>query len=135
MVKGIAETEGVVSILRDFGSKAKIRLRSDASAAIGIVQRSGLGKVRHLAVGDLWIQQRVRDGGVDIEKMCGNDNPSDLMTKALDAPRMNKLMSIMGLVTPEAGQGSSEENSHLPGDSKQLTPTTQHLRSRERGGV
>ena len=79
--KGAAEGEGILSILRDFGLDAKPRLLSDASAAIGITQRLGLGKVRHLSVQDLWIQQKVRRKELDVEKPPGETNPSDLMTK------------------------------------------------------
>ena len=31
-------------------------MRSDAAAALGICRRRGLGNVRHLAVGDFWVQ-------------------------------------------------------------------------------
>ena len=93
--------EGVLSILRDFRIDAEIRMRSDASAAIGITKRLGLGKVRHLSVADLWIQQKIRREEMTIEKLDGEKNPADLMTKALDRPRMDMLMDLMGMRTPE----------------------------------
>ena len=96
--KGAAEGEGVLSILRDFGLDAKPRLLSDASAAIGITQRLGLGKVRHLSVQDLWIQQKVRQGEIEVQKLPGEVNPSDLMTKPLDKSRILKLLSLVGVV-------------------------------------
>ena len=97
LVKGATEAEGIVAIMRDFDSGADILLESDASAAVGITQRQGLGKIRHLAVGDLWIQQRVKDGVLRIGKIPGKDNPADLMTKALDFARMVHLTAKMGL--------------------------------------
>ena len=39
-----------------------VAVKSDATAAIGMVHRLGLGRVRHLAVGDLWTQHHVRSG-------------------------------------------------------------------------
>ena len=48
LAKGAAESEGIVSILHDFGMQASICISSDASAAIGITRRLGLGRVRHL---------------------------------------------------------------------------------------
>ena len=60
VVKGATEGLGLQSVLRDFGFETSVHLLSDATAAIGIVKRLGLGRVRHLAVGDLWIQQRLR---------------------------------------------------------------------------
>ena len=37
-----------------------VAIESDATAAIGMVHRLKLGKVQHLAVGDLWVQHHVR---------------------------------------------------------------------------
>ena len=33
----------------------------DAAAAIGVAQRVGLGKLRHLETQSLWLQESVRD--------------------------------------------------------------------------
>ena len=41
------------------------------------------GKVRHLAVGDLWVQHHVRSGKIRVAKMSGLENPSDAQTKFL----------------------------------------------------
>ena len=62
VVKGAAEGMGLQSLLRDFGFEVNLHLLSDATAAIGIVRRLGLWRVRHLATADLWIQQRLRRG-------------------------------------------------------------------------
>ena len=102
VVRGVAESDGVASIPSDFQIDAKVRLKSDASAAVGITQRLGLGRVRHLAVSDLWIQQRVRSGAVSIEKLPGLENPADLLTKALDGPRIAYLLLRCGLGAPMA---------------------------------
>ena len=59
-VRAATEGLGSQSILGDFDLCGHVAVKSDASAAIGIVHRLGLGKVRHLAVGDLWIQHHVR---------------------------------------------------------------------------
>ena len=79
-------------------------MRSDATAAIGISQRLGLGKVRHLSVADLWIQQRVRLGELRIDKLCGEENTSDMLTKPLDRPRIDKLSRAIGIMVPEGCQ-------------------------------
>ena len=67
-VKGATEALGVAGMLDDFGLSVQIRLRSDATATIGIVPREGLGKVRHLATADLWIQQRARRGDLGVSE-------------------------------------------------------------------
>ena len=55
IVKGAGEALGLQSIAADIGLKVRVKLLADASAAIGICRRSGIGKVRHLAVGQLWV--------------------------------------------------------------------------------
>ena len=54
---------------------------SDASAAIGIVMRRGLGKIRHIDVTQLWLQDKVRSGDIKILKVKSSENKSDLLTK------------------------------------------------------
>ena len=71
-------------------------MRSDATAAIGIVGREGLGKVRHLATADLWIQQRVRRGEIAVAKWPGPDNPADLCTKGLSPDAVAKHFKATG---------------------------------------
>ena len=58
-------------------------IKSDATATIGMVHRLGVGKVRHLAVGDLWCDTMLVQGKFDFPKMSGLENPSDAQTKYL----------------------------------------------------
>ena len=58
-----------------------VAIKSDATAAIGMVHRLGLGKVRHLAVGDLWVQHHARSGNIRDSNMSELENPSDAQTK------------------------------------------------------
>ena len=59
--------------------------------------RQGLGKVRRFDVQELWIQQRVRNGDVDLFKVAGETNPGELFTKAsLTEQRIRSLTDILG---------------------------------------
>ena len=80
-----AATEGMElqSILNDFCLCGHVAIRSDATAAIRMVHRLGLGKVRHLAVGDLWVQHHVRSGKIRVSKMSGLEKKSVAQTKYL----------------------------------------------------
>ena len=69
---------------------------SDATAAIGMVKRLGLGRVRHLAVADLWIQQRLRKGDFFVHKVPGKENPSDAYTKTRSREHNEYLMGKLG---------------------------------------
>ena len=53
------------------GLDLKILMLTDASAALCIVRRRGLGRIRHLDVTGLWLQERVRQKDLDIAKIPG----------------------------------------------------------------
>ncbi len=50
VVRGFSEALGLQSVARDLGVEVQPEVHADSSAAIGICRRSGIGKVRHLAV-------------------------------------------------------------------------------------
>jgi len=81
IVRGSAEALGLRSLAADFGLECGAKVHADSAAAIGICRRSGIGKVRHLAVGQLWVQERVRSGDLALYKVLGTENPADLLTK------------------------------------------------------
>ena len=83
MLKGATMSLGFISLAGDFGRELQGRVRSDASAAIAIVNRSGVGKLRHVRVQYFWLQQRVRDKEILVQKVAETENPADLMTKHL----------------------------------------------------
>ena len=82
-VKGAAQTLGMISMAADFGEHVTGTVYSDSSAALGIVTRSGLGKVRHIRVQYLWLQERVAQSDLMVRKVAGEANPADLLTKGL----------------------------------------------------
>lgn len=90
IVKATAEGMGVQSILKDFGRKAKVHLMADASAALGIVRRKGLGRMRHLDTDLLWVQDVHEGKKVGFHKITGTQNPADLLTKYLGAGEVEK---------------------------------------------
>ena len=105
VVRGATEGLGLASIMADFGQKCHISLRSDATAAIGMCKRQGLGRVRHLATADLWVQQRVRKGDFSLHKHPGKDNPADVLTKFQGRGAMMHLLNLMSF-KPMGGRPS-----------------------------
>ena len=96
--QGMAQALGLQSLARDMNWQLKVNVHSDATAAIGIAKRRGLGKVRHLHTTDLWIQEKVRNGDIAPHKVFGTENPADAMTKYLNAADMEKALHKMGVV-------------------------------------
>ena len=59
----------------------------DSSAAIGVASRKGSGKLRHVRVGDLWIEELVEEEEVMLRKIQGSQNIADAFTKYLSSGR------------------------------------------------
>ena len=86
IVRASTEGLGMVTLLGDFGMKdATVSIGIDATAAMGIAQRVGLNKVRHMEVDILWIQEQQARKILLLRKIPGIQNPSDLCTKNVPA--------------------------------------------------
>ena len=70
----------------DWGLKASVKVRPDSSDAIGISNRLGLGKMRHLSVRHLWVQDKVKNKEIQLEKQDGKKNVADFGTKIQSGP-------------------------------------------------
>ena len=106
IVRGASHGLGFQAIAADLGWEMSLQIWSDATAAIGICRRRGLGRVRHLAVADLWIQERLRAGDFHLEKILGSQNPADALTKYVDRPTLTRLMPMLNFF-PESGRAHS----------------------------
>jgi hypothetical protein len=62
--------------------------------------RSGVGKVRHIQLRWLWIQDAVREKTVTLRKIKGTENCADMGTKALDGTTHQRLLKLLPLRPP-----------------------------------
>ena len=69
---------------KNIGENTQGHVMGDASAAIGIIRRMGLGKVRHLNTSWLWVQEKESSRELQYYKAKGSGNSADPFTKALD---------------------------------------------------
>ena len=106
LTKGASQAFGVMTLLEDFGFTTRAVLHTDASAAIGIVRRAGLGKLRHLNVRYLWLQDHLRSGQMDFHKVAGVPNAADLVTKPLGSGKAKDHLEAIG-VTIESGRAAN----------------------------
>jgi hypothetical protein len=97
VVRGFSEVLGLQSVARDLGVELQPEVHADSSAAIGICRRCGIGKVRHLAVAQLWVQDLVRSKACRLHKVLGTENPADLMTKPLPRVEIDSHLERLGL--------------------------------------
>ena len=73
-----------------------VNVLTDASAALGIISRRAIGKVRHLETSNLWIQELVAIREVTYDKVIGTANPADMMTKYMFEFEIAKYMQMIG---------------------------------------
>ena len=71
----------MVALMRDLGWGPELRVHVDSSAAKSVASRVGLGKLRHLEVKFLWLQDAVRKKRLQLRKVRGGQNPADWLTK------------------------------------------------------
>ena len=87
-LKASAETFGIISMMQDFGLKVAGEVWGDAQAVLGIISRKGLGEIRHIQIGLLWVQQVAAQRRLMFTKVSGKEDPADPYTKYLDAATM-----------------------------------------------
>ncbi len=73
----------------------------DSIVPKAMVQRDGVGKLKHMDVRALWLQAERRDHGLTTRKVPGEKNIADLGTKAHPVGRFLELRDMMGIVDCE----------------------------------
>ena len=96
MVAASAETLAIQAYARDLGMEFEGEIYTDSSAALGISQRAGLGKVRHLRTQGLWVQEARVTGRLSFKKVLGTKNPADVLTKHVGADLLHKHLETLG---------------------------------------
>ena len=71
VVRAACEGLGMIALADDFGVDLQARLHIDASAALGVLQRQGVGRVRHLDVGVLCLQEQQLKRIIELTKVSG----------------------------------------------------------------
>ena len=102
-VKTSTEVIGLLQMAAEWGIDLSGQVLVDSSAALGATQHRGNGKLRHVRVGMLWIQQQAGEGGLEYTKVKGTENPADLMTKHLGRTVSEGLQQRLN-INPQPGR-------------------------------
>lgn len=94
----VAEDLGVKHLCTEFGIDLHLHNRCDSSAARGILHRIGAGRVRHLEVKQLWVQDLVARRSLSVTWVPRHENPADLLTHATSVREFRRLLELMGAV-------------------------------------
>ena len=70
-----------------------IVVKTDASAAKGIALRRGMGRIRHIEVNQLWVQDKVAKKEIKIVKIATTENLADHLTKYLNQEGIQQHMN------------------------------------------
>ena len=98
-------------LIRFAGYEVEPFIESDASSAISMAQRQGIGGVRHMEARYLWVQEKVEEGELKVNKIKGEENPADLCTKNLPSKKVNNFMKMMSF---NYRDGRAEKSLELP---------------------
>ena len=91
---------------------------ADSSAALAIANRRGAGKLRHVNISALWIQEWRDLHQLEMRKILGTENPADLMTKYLARPVMD---THFGFLSQRRESGRAKSGLRVQGSDKTHT--------------
>ena len=96
IIKATVQGMGLQSVARDLGEDLSMEVHTDSSAAMGVCNRKGIGKVRHLDTNLLWVQDKLKQGSLVITKVQGEKNLAHLFTKHLAHTKVMEHVGVVG---------------------------------------
>lgn len=103
--KASAEALCIQPKVRDMSIDGKALLFADASAAVGIISRRGIGKVRHQDANHLWIQEVAASQRAKFKKASGVANPADIITNDFPRIDIDEHVKAMSVLCRKSGRG------------------------------
>ena len=94
---GSIEALGFAAMLGEWHEQVVRTLYSDSSSSLHIVKKRGPGKMKHIELRCLALQQWREAKRLTFAKVSTEENPSDMLTKAMTHDRLVKLALKAGL--------------------------------------
>ena len=95
MVKMSCEMIGMTQLAFEWGLAIKENIFADTSEALGIAKRRGRGKMRHVNIRTLWVQEKNETGELEYTKVQEDSNPADLMTKNVSRRTLDNMAALL----------------------------------------
>ena len=105
--------------------KAQLHLFLDSSAARGVIARRGVGRIKHIQIRTLFLQDLHKQGKLTVRPVGTKENTADLGTKPLSGNRIRLLMGWLGFYS-EGKPVEKEKREHM--ESKQLKAMVHRVR-------
>lgn len=92
----IATSEGIFykEVLDFFRIRVVLNIYLDSSAARGVFQREGVGRIRHLETKSLWVQKGLKEKKFQLMAVDTQNNAADIHTKGMNAERFVMLRTM-----------------------------------------
>ena len=100
-VSAISRAIGLKQLLGDWSIPVSISLGMDATAAISMQTREGLGKAKHIHVQYLWAQAALGPWEISLVKVKTTANRADLLTKHLARATVENLVKRLNYDWPK----------------------------------
>ena len=100
MYEGATRGLGMQTMMTEMGMSPTlkvIKIFTASSVATSFVATRGLGKMRHLDVKLLWLQECVQKGRLRVAKVKGTENVADILTKYLTLSELSALGDPHGI--------------------------------------
>jgi hypothetical protein len=98
LVSGLTEALGIGSLCTDWHSAVPVQCFCDSSAARGIAHRTGVGKMKHLQVRQLWVQEQVRLNRATVAWIPRASNSADAFTHQCSEALLTEHLQRIGAV-------------------------------------
>ena len=92
----IATSEGIFykEVLDFFRIRVVLNIYLDSSAARGVFQREGVGRIRHLETKSLWVQKGLKEKKFQLMAVDTQNKAADIHTKGMNAERFVMLRTM-----------------------------------------
>ncbi len=87
----------VTHILEELGIETKVHAYTDAKSVIDLLCKRGPGRMRHLHVKQLYLQQEVREGRLIVHKVSSEENVADVLTKHMPPGKFQLAAENLGI--------------------------------------
>ena len=117
LVDGASRALGIREAARELGIVTDgmvVEAQTDSSGAKSYASRRGAGRIRHIEVKHLWLQQAVAEGRFRLAKLVGTENPADVLTKYRGLPEARKLLGSVSVEVVAKSSGRRAEENGSP---------------------
>ena len=100
-LKGAVELLGAGAMMEEAGQPMMLELEGDSTACKGVLTRQGSGRIKHLEVRQLWLQEHVQSGKAVFTKVPREVNMADTQTKHWESSALSLMGQAGFTILPE----------------------------------